>query len=55
MKVLQACGARPEDDGGSANGPIHWELVGDGRTLWELAEALPGAEGEGDANAQGGT
>jgi len=59
VKVLQLAGARPEAEGGSAHGPRHWEVVGDGRTLWELAESLldtdpgpafppgPGSEGEG--------
>ena len=43
VKVLQLAGARPAGVGGSAHGPRHWEVVGDGRTLWEIAEGLPDA------------
>lgn len=43
VKILQLAGARPVDEGGSAHGPRHWEVVDDGRTLWEIAEGLPDA------------
>ena len=39
VKILQKCGARPPDNGGSANGPSHWETP-EGRSLWELAEEI---------------
>ncbi len=64
VKVLQLSGARSESDGGSAHGPIHWELAEDGRTLWEIAESLPdahaaaadlGATEGGDAGVSGGS
>ena len=50
-KVLQLCGARPESDPGSAPGPIFWEDA-DGRSLYELSEALVGAE-TGDGAREG--
>lgn len=40
VKLLQASRARPHDDGGSPNGPTHWEVEGDVCTLWEMVEAL---------------
>lgn len=40
VRILKRSGARSESDGRSAHGPAHWELDGDGRTLWEIAEAL---------------
>lgn len=44
VKVLQLAGARPPGLGGSAHGPRHWEVVAEGRTLWELAESLLDAD-----------
>lgn len=58
VKVLQLAGARPLGEGGSAHGPRHWEIVGDGRTLWELAELLldadPGPDGGSGLGPEGG-
>lgn len=48
VRIMQACGARPEPDGGSAPGPSLWESP-NGLTLWELAESLEGPERDGGA------
>ena len=58
VKVLQLAEARPPGVGGSAHGPRHWEVMGDGRTLWEIAEGLPDTatltNGDGDPDPEEG-